>query len=129
MKRKKIKLPKDNLKKECGILWAKCVKARAGWKSELSGKTENLNAHHLRGKSNYMLRFSLDNGFCLTNGEHFYIAHNTGRQQGFEERVKAIRGADVFEKLELLRSFSGKVDLFVVKAYLQQKLNEFESKK
>lgn len=124
----KIKLPKDNLKKVCDALWSNCIKARAGYKSELSGKTELLNAHHLRGKPNYLLRYSLDNGISLTNGEHFFVAHNTGRRETFENRVKVLRGDDIFQRLELLRSFRGKVDLFLVKAYLEQQLKMFNSK-
>ncbi len=88
------------LKKYCDDLWSLCVKARAGFKSELSGKTEMLNAHHLRGKSNYALRYSLINGFCCTGGEHIFGFHHTGRREQYEERVKLIRGKDIFERIQ-----------------------------
>lgn len=114
------------MKKICDRLWAECIKARAGWKSELSGKTEGLNAHHLRGKSSYALRYNLDNGICCTNGEHFYGFHHTERRVTFEERVKALRGAEIFEKLESLKHYPGKVDLGMVRVYLEHSLKNFK---
>lgn len=106
-------------------LWADCVKAKAGFKSEMSGKTENLHAHHINGKANLRSRYELENGICLTGGEHFFIAHHAGRQEKFKSFVKTLRGEDIFERLQLLNSYSGKTDLLAVKAYLQEKLKEF----
>lgn len=105
------------------------MKSRAHYQSELSGNKKKLSAHHLRGKANYIMRFSLDNGFCCSSGEHYYGFHNTGRRAAFEERVKAIRGKDIFEKLEHMSRFKGKTNLFMVKVYLMQKFKEFENAK
>lgn len=85
-------------------LWSLAVKANAGFKSELSGKTEGLNSHHLRGKGNYSQRYSLLNGFCCTKGEHFYGFHNTSRREQYEEKVKRLRGTDIFETLNGLKT-------------------------
>lgn len=123
----KIKLPKPkSLKKQCEDLWSEVVKAKAGYKSELSGKTEGLHSHHLAGKSCYRLRFEILNGICLTAGEHFYIAHHQFRKADFERRVKAIRGENIFDRLEALKSGGGFTDLKLVKIYLQQKLKEYK---
>ena len=117
------KLPKkEDLMKVCTKLWADCVKAKAGWKSELSGKSEGLHAHHLIGKPNYRLRFHIENGICLTAGEHFFVAHNTGREADFKKRVRLLRGHDIFERLEEFSHYNGKTDLGGVKVYLQEQL-------
>lgn len=90
-------------KKYADYLWSLLVKARADFQSEISGKTERLHSHHLRGKSNYALRYSLDNGICITAGEHFFGFHRADRRENYEEKVKILRGKDIFEKLENLK--------------------------
>lgn len=122
MKTTKIKRPSHKaMKTYCDTLWALCIKARAGFKSELSGKTDRLNAHHLRGKANYAMRYSLMNGFCCTAGEHIFGFHNTGRCQSYENKVRELRGKDIFDKIELLNSEDG-VKLEQVRATLENEL-------
>jgi hypothetical protein len=106
---------KVNWVKLCDNLWADIIKAKAGYKSEYSGKLgkqaggdEILNSHHMVGKPNYRLRYEFDNGICLTGGEHTFIAHHTGRQEMFRERVKQIRGEDIYDRLNLLRNSTSK---------------------
>ena len=119
----KIKKPKS-LKKICDELWAKVIKAKAGYKSELSGKTESLHAHHIAGKPNYRLRYEIENGICLTAGEHFFGIHHQGRQKDYEARIKAVRGEDIYERLEKLKSESKTKNLKLVKIYLESELKE-----
>ena len=111
--------------KQLDKLWADCVKARAGMKSEYSGKTIGLNAHHIHGKSNYRLRYELDNGVCITSGEHFYIAHVQGRAEAFKQWAMRLRGLNN-EKAQMLSQGCGASDLFAIKIYLSQKLKEFQ---
>ena len=127
MKESKIKIVKGKtLKKQCDDLWAKIVKVRAGNKSELSGKTDNLHSHHIVGKPGYRLRYELDNGICLTAGEHFFGIHNQGRQKEYEARIKAVKGQDIFERLEKLKNEKCK-SLVFVKLYLERELkNQLE---
>ena len=106
-------------------LWSECVKARAGYKSEYSGKTDQLNSHHIHGKPTYRLRFELDNGVCITSGEHFFIAHHTGRSQKFKDWAMGLRGFDC-EKAQRMNK-AGTSDLFAVQIYLKQKLKEFQA--
>lgn len=131
-KRKSIsrvsKSPHKLLEQDCNKLWACAVKLRAGNKSEMSGKTEGLHAHHIAGKPNYRLRFELENGICLTAGEHWYIAHNTGRQEKFRSFVRILRGYEIYERLEALKWDQNKTDLQMVKVYLQNKIKEFGSR-
>ena len=121
----KTKSPHKLLERECSALWAKAVKLRAGNRSEMSGKAEGLHAHHIAGKPNYRLRFELENGICLTAGEHFYVAHNTGRYEQFRSFVRLLRGHDIFERLERLRYDQCKSDLVMVRAYLESAIKEF----
>lgn len=113
--------------KELHKLWADCVKARAGWRSEYSGKQGALHAHHVHGKPNYRLRFELDNGVAITSGEHKFIAHLQGRAENFKQWAMRIRKFGN-EKANLLSQKTRFVDLFLVKIYLEQKLKEFKAK-
>ena len=125
----KIKLPKSkSLKKQNDELWSECIKARAKYKSELSGKTDRLHSHHIAGKDCYRLRWELENGICLTAGEHFYGVHHQSRKQEYENKIKALRGDNIFERLELLRQYKVKVNLQLTKIDLEQKLKEFRDK-
>ena len=130
MKTKNLKINTKSshkrLVKECEALWSECIKARAGYKSELSFARENLNSHHIVGKPNYLLRFSLDNGICLTGGEHIYGVHNEGRRAGFEEKIRRVRGADIYDRLRQMTWVNTKTDLAITKIYLKQKLEEFK---
>ena len=123
---KKIKTVKGKtLKKQCDDLWSKIVKLRAGNKSEISGKTESLHSHHIIGKPGYRLRYELENGICLTAGEHFFGVHNQGRQKDYEERIKTVRGQDIYERLSLLKNEKSK-SLALIKIYLEQELDEIK---
>lgn len=114
--------------KELNTLWATVIKARAGWKSEWSGKTERLNAHHIHGKSNYRLRFELKNGVCITSGEHKYIAHHSGRSAKFKEWAINLHGLDD-SMARLLSQQVGGVDKMAVLLYLEGELGKYDGKK
>lgn len=111
--------------KQCEELWKKCIKERAGWRSEYSGKSgEPMHPHHIMGKPNHRLRFELDNGICITGGEHHFIAHHTGRSADFREKACKIRGTSE-DHLKQLGRQTGGVDLWAVWIYLTKKLKEF----
>lgn len=104
--KKNKKIRKKNYKNEADKLWAEIIKKKAGYKSEYSGKPGKqiggdsiLNAHHLVGKKSLFLRYSIENGICLTNGEHNFIAHNINRQEEFRKKVIEIKRYDIYEKL------------------------------
>lgn len=122
---------KTDYKKLCAKLWADIIKKRAGYKSEYSGKlgkeaggTEILNAHHIAGKPNNRLRYELSNGICITNGEHFYIAHHSGRQESFRDFVKKLRGEDIYDKLKALSHTASKSNLKLTYIYLKQEFDK-----
>lgn len=113
-------------RKSVEALWSECVKARAGYKSEYSGKDQGpICSHHIFGKPNYSLRFDLDNGICITNGEHSWIAHNPNRATEFMLCASTIRKVDP-EVMILKGKTAGGCDLWAVHAYLKMKLKEFK---
>jgi hypothetical protein len=83
------------------ILWSKLVKLRAGNKCERCGATKFLQSHHIYGRTNYNLRYDLDNGCCLCAGHHKFFkdsAHND--PLGFTEFMIEKRGMEWFLKLK-----------------------------
>ena len=49
---KKYKVSQKKINKELDNLWSKVVKKLAGYRCEVCGKTENLNSHHIIGRTN-----------------------------------------------------------------------------
>jgi len=131
----KIKLPKSkSLKKACDDLWADIIKAKAGYKSELSGKEGKqiggnsvLNAHHIAGKPNYRLRYEFENGICITNGEHFFGIHHAGHEFKYREWIKQVRGQDIYERMEALGHSAGNTKLAMVEIFLRQELKRIQN--
>lgn len=125
MAQKITKIPKPvPLKTQCDKLWAEIIKARAGYQSEISGKTKGLNAHHIAGKPNLKLRYDFDNGICITGGEHIFGIHHAGREQEYREKIKRVRGADIYERLSRFSKGSYKIDLKMMKIYLTAELKK-----
>jgi hypothetical protein len=131
MKRKTISKHKKMMK-ECDQMWSEIVKIKAGYKSEYSGKKGKevggyaiLNSHHLIGKSSLALRYNIENGSCITNGEHFYIAGVEGRKEMFKQRIIEVRGYDVFAKLRA-NKFKTSTTLSMYYLYLKQALEELK---
>lgn len=136
---KSKKIPRIKPKKKIlDDLWSDCIKARAGYKSELSGKPGKkiggdyiLTAHHIVGKPNNRLRYELDNGICLENrSEHIFGVHSKDPAKSREYQDKIINkiGQKKYEKLLSLRHSVSKQDLQAIKIYLQIKLIEFKEK-
>jgi hypothetical protein len=122
IKTKKLK----SIRVQCDELWAQAVKLRAGNKSQLSGKTENLNAHHIVGKPNLRLRHELNNGICLTAGEHIFGIHNEGRRELYMQKIEKIIGTETIKQLRELKFSGSKTDLHAVRTYL---INEIKKLK
>jgi len=131
---KKFKLTVNNAPSDRTLnkLWGDCIKARAGMRSEFSGNAGTLHPHHIMQKQNHRLRWELDNGVCLTAGEHFSW-HRLAKSSWDDDRKMADKTKALFlkmrgtseEKLSILKRQSGGVDKIAVKIYLEQKLKDF----
>jgi len=79
------KTPRQLIAKENDELWAKIVKARAGYKCEVNGSSDQpLNAHHIITRANKVLRWDLDNGISLTAGNHKFFAQGTSGKKNLQ---------------------------------------------
>jgi len=99
-----------NYDKAALALWSEIVKANAGYVSEISGATENLNSHHIFGKSGKAkcLRYALPNGICITAGEHNFQAHGTPENaKTFINRVKVERMDDYIWCMKQINAYGG----------------------
>ena len=136
--KKSLKLPKkESLKKQCDNLWIECVKARANYSSELSGVPGKkiggsaiITSHHIVGKSNYRLRYELENGICLENGkEHIFGVHhkfNPSVSKEYQDKIIKKITQKKYDWLLTLRGDKSKIDLHLIKIYLTQQLEIFK---
>ena len=116
---------------KCTKLWTSIIKLKAGHKSEYSGKSGILHAHHILGKSSYALRFDTRGGICLTAGEHNFKAHsdnNYNFQTELREIVKRREGDNIIEILEMQKNRTG-ARLEIIVLELEQEYKELKSKK
>jgi len=111
--------------KALDALWAEAVKLRAGNVSEYSGKEGRLNSHHIEGKGNHRLRWELDNGVCLTGGEHRFIAHRQDRSADFRKWAMKKRGVTE-DTLILWKRQLGGIDRFAMQLYLKQAIKYYK---
>jgi hypothetical protein len=78
-------------------LWSPLVKERAKNKCEVCGATENLQSHHIIGRSNWRLRWELKNGCCLCAKHHEFDSHQSAHKNSpwFNEWLKKYRPKDL----------------------------------
>jgi hypothetical protein len=65
-----MKTPKRRLEDKLDKLWSE--KIRSIGKCEVCGETGYLNAHHIIGRLNKIVRWDLKNGVCLCAGCHTF---------------------------------------------------------
>lgn len=112
--------------KQLDKMWARAVKLRAGMKSEYSRKEKGLHSHHILGKTTHRLRWDLDNGVCITSGEHKFIAHGQTQVANRFREWALNRLPDKGVELEKLKWVTGGSDRFGVYLYLKKKIQEYE---
>jgi len=123
----KVKIKKRKpLKKRCDELLRKLCLLKAKNCSELSGKNGVLQIHHIAGKPNYYMRYLLENCIVLTAGEHNFGIHNPNREEEYREKIKAVRGQDIYERLEQYKHSNMKTDLTLVEIYLKNEINKLK---
>lgn len=112
-------------RKDCDAIWAKAVKARAGYKCEKENcNNKDLQSHHVVSRTNYALRFDIENGVCLCTYHHLFWAHKDAL--AFAEWIATKRDIPY---LESKRGNRLKHDYQAIALYLQSKIKEFTQKK
>ncbi len=136
MQKKKMIVNNAPTDKRLDDLWAEAVKARANYRSEVSGFGKHtgdvIQAHHIFHKPNHRLRWELKNGICLTVGEHKSY-HEFEKRAFKDERKKAddLRAKFCFlrnvteDEMLILKRQTGGVDKFAVMLYLKQAIERF----
>jgi len=102
------------LKEEISDLWRLVIYKQADYRCEIPGCNYNssncqLNAHHIEGKSNHYLRWSLKNGISLCPGHHTFnqvSAHSpaSSGQLEFRKILEEVRPIALLKDLELKRT-------------------------
>lgn len=94
-----------NLTKKCDKIWKDIILKQAGYRSEVSGLLgrqkggdQILQAHHIVKKPNYCLRYMIENGICLTMGEHKFGIHGNDEEE-WRKKIKRVKGDTIYEDL------------------------------
>ena len=98
MPKKKAKLKTQKLDE----IWSKIIKLEAKEKCEYCGSTSRLNSHHIFSRSNYSVRWSIENGVCLCVKHHLFgvmSAHKAPIE--FIEWLREKRGDKWYEDLRM----------------------------
>lgn len=110
---------------DCDLLWAKAVKARAGHRCEKENcQNKDLQAHHVISRTNYALRFDVENGVCLCTSHHLFWAHKDALS--FSKWVNTKRDIPY---LESRRGNRTRADYAAIALYLNEKIKEFTNNK
>jgi hypothetical protein len=86
-------MKKSDIKK-LDKIWSEKIRSKG--KCELCGKSDNLNSHHIIGRRNFSLRWSVPNGVCLCSGCHVFnrlSAHQDPLY--FHQRLTELRPKDI----------------------------------
>lgn len=90
---------RGNIGKRCDELWAKWIK-RSG-KCFRCGATEGLQAAHIIGRAQRVVRWNLDNGICLDwNCHRMFDSHKIDRQDLILEAIGPARYAALIKKAQ-----------------------------
>lgn len=112
------------------FLWKVAIKCMANFASELTPNNVDaeLHPHHIIGKDNLWMRTSLENGICLTAGEHNYMAHGTpSKQLEFKNALELKRGKGIQDKLYTgLRWKAGEPNKFEIEQNLLEAIRPYK---
>jgi hypothetical protein len=89
----KKKRSSKSITKQLDDLWAEAVKIKAHNKCEMCGRITYLNSHHIFSRSNYSVRWDVENGVCLCAGHHVLCNDSAHKAPAdFIEWIKGKRG-------------------------------------
>lgn len=108
-------------------LYSLLVRQRVDFKSEYSGHSSDYtNAHHLFKKTNYHLRYCLENGICLTQDEHAYKFNEYPYPGDLMRWIEDYKGKDFFDRMQALKHRTDILDLRQVKSWLLSELRKLK---
>ena len=117
-------MKKANIKK-LDKAWSEAI--RKSGRCEVCGKTTRLNAHHFYSRSIRIVRWDMDNGFCLCVGCHVFSskfsAHKTPAE--FVEWAIEKRGQEWYDNLKERKNSLVKLKDFDVEQILLD-IHEFK---
>lgn len=96
----KKQLKKDKIEKLLDDEWSLAVKVKAGFKCEYCGATSWLNSHHIFSRSNFSVRWDIENGICLCALHHTlgnFSAHKS--PMDFSQWILEYKGQEWYDKL------------------------------
>lgn len=117
--RKQRKSTPAKIAREADRLWSLLVRARGH--SEISGKTEHLQAAHGISRRYRNTRWLLLNGFALTRAEHVYYTH---RPLEWDEYLRKAWGELAYNEMRLIALRTTSPDVAAELARLQAEAKE-----
>lgn len=110
--------------KMCDDLWSKAVKARAGYKCEKENcNNKDLQSHHVVSRTNYALRFDVENGVALCTYHHLFWAHKDAL--AFTKWIATKRDLNY---LESKRGNRSKLDFNALSIYLKNEIIKYDGR-
>ena len=113
-------------------LWSRAVKLQAGNQCEYCGKTSSLNSHHIFSRSNYHMRWEIENGSCLCASHHIlstFSAHKAPLEfaEFFKEKRGGVWYQSLLEEARQIKKFTIP-ELEELEASLREKIQILEGK-
>ncbi len=94
---------------EIDLIIKQRVHERDGWKCRVCGKTDDLQAAHIKSKGRYgRIRFEELNVITLCRRHHIYWQHKDGEE--FKEWLEK-QQPGIYQQLEVMAGAAAKVDL------------------
>lgn len=85
--------------KKLDKLWSEKIREKG--RCEICGQTETLNAHHIVGRRNHALRWSLQNGVCLCAKHHTFAKESAHQDpEWFHDWLEENRHQDLLQLRE-----------------------------
>lgn len=113
-----------NIRKHCDALWSELVKLRAGNKCDRCESTHMTQGHHIIPRTNWNLRYEIDNGVCLCLRHHLFWAHKD--VISFTNWINRKYSGRI-ERLELKRNGKARHDYTLIKLYLEGEIKKYKT--
>lgn len=118
-----MRIKKYNIREHCDRLWAELIKLIHGKKCAKCGTEFNIHSHHLISRTNWNLRFDVDNGLPMCEYHHIIWLK--------QYPIDYVRWLNkeypgLLDKLELKRYEKARHDYTLLKIYLESEIKKFK---